>query len=283
MPGYWFPGLVRCYDVLHHAWENPRTERAIGLALLWIYLLTLLLAETARAGFFPDWAPKFSPIHFFAIELAFTLILGIEVLSLIFVLPTSLSSSMGKQFEILTLILLRNAFKVLSFLPEPVYIGMDNIMHLVEIAASGTAALVVFLCLGVYRRYNRRWPAKMSSDAIARYVASKKLVAMFLLGTFIGIGVYDIWLTFTGHEVHFFETIYTVLIFADIAMVLIAQRFMPCYYAVFRNSGFVVGTLLMRLSLSAPPLLCCATAVFAALYVLGLNFGANYFGPQPED
>lgn len=283
MPGAWFPGLVRLYDILHHIWENPRTERAIGLGLLWIYLFTLVFAEGSRLGIFPDWVPKFSPIHFFAIELAFTLILGIEVISLIFVLPTSLSSSMGKQFEILTLILLRNAFKVLSFLPEPVYIGMDNFMHLVEIAASGTAALIVFLCLGVYRRYNRRWHAKMTTEAIARYVSSKKLVAMFLLATFIGIGGYDIWLTFTGHEVHFFETIYTVLIFADIAMVLIAQRYMPCYYAVFRNSGFVVGTLLMRLSLSAPPLLCCATSVFAAFFVLGLNFGANYFAPQAED
>lgn len=66
-------------------------------------------------------------------------------------------------------------------------------------------------------------------------------------------------------------------------MVLIAQRYMPCYYAVFRNSGFVAGTLLMRLSLSAPPLLCSATAVFAAFFVLGLNFGANYFAPQAED
>ena len=46
---------------------------------------------------------------------------------------------------------------------------------------------------------------------------------------------------------------------------------------------FVAGTLLMRLSLSAPPLLCSATAVFAAFFVLGLNFGANYFAPQAED
>ena len=38
-------------------------------------------------------------------------------------------------------------------------------------------------------------------------------------------------------DMRFFETIYTVLIFADIALVLISQRYMPSFHAVFRNSG----------------------------------------------
>lgn len=283
MPGAWFPGLTNIYDSLHHLWSKPRTERVLGLALLWIYLLGLLAAELKRLGFYPLWLPQPLASHFYAIELAFTLILGIEVISLIFVLPTSLSRSMGKQFEILTLILLRNAFKELSQLPEPVYIGMDNIMQLVDIAVSGSAALIVFMCLGIFRRCHRRWPMMLDEDGLRRYVMSKKLVSLVLLGIFIYVGCRDIWLAFLGIDCQFFETIYTILIFADIAMALIAQRYMPCYYAVFRNSGFVVGTLLMRLSLSAPHLLCSAIAVFAALFVLALNYGANLFGPLPED
>ena len=53
-------------------------------------------------------------------HLAFSLILVMELMSLIFVIPASLSISIGKQFEILTLILLRNAFKELTTLEEPV-------------------------------------------------------------------------------------------------------------------------------------------------------------------
>lgn len=283
MPGAWFPGLNNFYDALHHFWEKPRHQRALGLILLWIYLFALAAVELNRLGLYPQWLPTPLGSHFYAIELAFTLILGMEVISLIFVLPTSLSRSMGKQFEILTLILLRNAFKELSLLPEPVYIGMDNIMQLVEIAVSGSAALAVFVCLGIFRRYQRRWPLMLDEDGLRRYVLSKKLVSLVLLAIFAGVGCYHIWLSFLGVENHFFETIYTVLIFADIAMALIAQRYMACYYAVFRNSGFVVGTLLMRLSLSAPPLLCSAIAVFAALFVLALNFGANIFGPVVDD
>ena len=78
----------------------------------------------------------------------------------------------------------------------------------------------------------------------------------------------------------FFETIYTILIFADIALVLISQRFMPDLRAVFRNSGFVIGTLIMRLSLSAPWPWNIASSIFAAVFVLALTWATTYFGPS---
>ncbi len=215
--------------------------------------------------------------------MAFTLILAMEVISLIFVIPSSLSQSMGKQFEILTLILLRNAFKELAALQEPVHIGFDNIQSVVEIGVSAAGALCVFLCLGLYRRIARRQRFIQSPDMRMRYVMSKKLLALSLFVIFFSFGVYDLTMHLhTGKEQHFFETIYTVLIFADIAMVLIAQRYMPSYHAVFRNSGFVIGTLLMRLSLSAPPLWSPLIGLFAALFVLALTWGTNFFSPHLE-
>ena len=73
-----------------------------------------------------------------------------------------------------------------------------------------------------------------------------------------------------------------MLIFADIAMVLIAQRYMPAFHAVFRNSGFVIGTLLMRLALSATPLWSPAIGLFAAVFVLAVTWGTNYFTPLQQ-
>lgn len=287
MPGTLAPALCRLYDRLHHFWEGALTQRRLALYLLWIYLLILAAVEFQRQGVFPAWLPQPPHSHFWAIELAFTLILGMEVLSLIFVLPASLSRSMGKQLEILTLILLRNAFKELPQFGEPVEIGMGNLLQIGEIAASATAALCVFLCLGVYRHIQRHQHFIRSAEQRQRYILSKKLLALILFGIFVGIGAEHIWAALHGHPVPggsgFFETIYTVLIFADIGMVLIAQRYMPCYFAVFRNSGFVIGTLLMRLALSAPPFLCAALAVFAALYVLALTWGINSFSPAFEE
>lgn len=269
------------FDILHKFWESEKTERRIGFALLWLYLLALASVELKRIGLFPEGLPQPPSSHYYSIQLAFTLILALEVISLIFVLPSSLSKSMGKQLEILTLILLRNAFKELAIMPEPVYVDMDNLRQLIDIAVSGSGALVVFLCLGFYRHMvGKQQLFLRDQNMLKRYVLCKKLLSVCLLCIFGGIAVHDLPSFTEGMNVNFFETIYTVLIFADITMVLIAQRFMPSYYAVFRNSGYVIGTLMMRISLSAPPLLCSAIAVFAALYVLALTWGTNLFRPE---
>lgn len=274
--------IEKIFDNLHNFWERPATERAIGVALVWIYLGALVAVELKREGLYPEFLPQPPASHYYSIELAFTLILGLEVVGLIFVLPASLSKCMGKQMEILTLILLRNSFKELAALPEPVEISFQDMEPVIDIAASALGAVCVFLCLGVYRTLVKLKPKLKAGDLIDRYVKSKKFLALSLLLLFLCIAMRDLWLFFQDQKEEFFETIYTVLIFADIAMVLIAQRYTPSYYAVFRNSGYVIGTLMMRLSLSAPPLLCAGLAVFAALYVLGLTYGANAFTPESE-
>ena len=275
--------ITKLFDRLHHLWENSGTERSFGMALLWIYLLALLAVELKRMGLYPAWLPQPPASHYYSIQLAFTLILGLEVISLIFILPASLSRSIGKQLEILTLILLRNAFKELSVLPEPVSVDLDNLKQVINIAVSAAGALCVFVCLGYYRRLNMPRKFKRGQDLLTSYVQSKKLLALSLLAIFSALGINDIYDFIRGEDTDFFETIYTILIFADIAMVLIAQRYMPSYYAVFRNSGFVIGTLMMRLSLAAPPLISAAIAVFAALYVLALTWCANSFIPGGEE
>ncbi|MBQ3059844.1 MAG: hypothetical protein IJD16_05975 [Desulfovibrio sp.] len=275
--------VIDIFDWLHHAWEKPGNQRRMGLILLWIYLAMLTAVELKRLGFYPVWLPQPPSSHFYSIHLAFTLILGMELLSLIFIIPSSLSKSMGKQFEILTLILLRNAFKELASLPEPVQITFENIINVAHIGASAAGALSVFICLGFYRRLARRQRFIESPQMRMHYVLSKKILSLTLFVIFAGMAGQDIWnFIQTGQSQHFFENFYTVLIFADIAMVIIAQRYMPGYHAVFRNSSFVIGTLLMRLSLSSPPLISPLMGLAAALYVLGVAWATNRFSPNLE-
>ena len=275
--------LTDIFDWLQHSWGRAATQRRVALLILWVYLLALLGVELNRQGMLPAWLASVAPIsHFYAIHLAFTLILVLEVMSLIFIIPSSLSQSMGKQFEILTLILLRNAFKELAHLPEPVSVAGD-MTPVLYIAISGTGALLVYLCLGLYKRSARRHMHFIQSpDMRMRYVMSKKLLALALFIIFMSTGLRDLFHFVTGRgDRNFFETLYTVLIFSDITMVLIAQRYMPAFHAVFRNSGFVIGTLLMRLALSASPLWSPVIGLFAAIFVLGLTWGTNYFTPPP--
>ena len=112
--------ITDAFDWVQHSWERAATQRRVAFFILWVYLLALLGVELNRHGILPPWLATVSPRnHFYAIHLAFTLILVLEVMGLILVIPSSLSQSMGKQFEILTLILLRNAFKELAHLPPP--------------------------------------------------------------------------------------------------------------------------------------------------------------------
>ena len=130
---------------------------------------------------------------------------------------------MGKQFEILTLILLRNAFKELAHLPEPVSV-VNDLMPVLNIAVCGAGALAVYLCLGLYKRIARQHLHFIATaDLRMRYVMSKKMLALALFCIFLVTGIRDFVLFVQkGEEHNFFETLYTVLIFADIAMVLIA-------------------------------------------------------------
>ncbi len=270
--------LTNIFDCIHQFWEHPRTQKILAVLILLTYLLALAGIEANREGLLPEWMARLTPTsHFQAIQLAFTLILGMELMELILSISGSLSKSLGKQFEVMALILLRDAFKQLSHLPEPV--SITDPQPLLLIASSGAGALIIFICLGFYHRL--RAHQNYISDPLEqmRYVMSKKLMALGLVLLFAGIALRDAVIFFhSGEDSAFFETIYTVLIFADIALVLISQRFMPSFHAVFRNSAFVIGTLLMRLSLSTPWPWNFAASIFAALYVLGVTWATTCFG-----
>ena len=273
--------FVVFFDAMAHTWEKRETQRTFGLLLFLIYLMALSAIGLNNAGWYPDILlnnlPNPPRSHFASIHLAFTLILIMELVSLIFIIPSSISTSIAKQFEILTLILLRNAFKELTALEEPVRISIHNIDSLTTIVASAIGAVAVFLCLGIYRRIASHRHLIINPEERRHYITAKKVIAFVLLVLFIIVGIEDLLADETTLSKNFFETIYTILIFADIAVVLVSQCFMTGYYAVFRNSGFVMGTLLMRLSLSAPPLWSPAIGLVAALFVILLTWETNRY------
>lgn len=276
--------LTNLFDLLDHYWEHPRTQRRVALALIFAFIGGIIAIELNRRGLLaglPVELTRFVPSnHFQAVNFAFTMLLVLEVMSLILVLSCSLSRSVGKQFEILALILLRNSFKELSHMHEPITLSLD-FQPVLHIIVSASAALVIFLCLGLYYKVQR--PQGYITSAMDRmhYVMAKKILALGLFLAFIGIALWDGWMfATTGQSFDFFETIYTVLIFADILMVLVAQTFMPSFHAVFRNSGYVIATLLMRIALGAPPFWDAAVGIVSALFALALTWAIRVFPPS---
>jgi len=280
-----YNGVTYVFDPLHHFWEKDSTQRAVGGVLVFVFIAALVIIELKRNSLISGPMAELVPTsHYMAINLAFTLVLILEVVSLIFTLPCSISKSVGKQFEILALILLRSAFKGLADFPEPLTL-LGHEKELMVILADGGGAVIIFALLGVYTLLRLRMEeTRMSGPTLFRFVAAKKLVALIILAIFIGMGIENGLRFASGHIPHdFFQKFYTVLIFSDIMLVLIAQRFLPEFRAVFRNSGFALATLLIRVALTAPPyynvLIGMGSAFFACVLTLVYN---TFYSNKPR-
>ncbi|MEW5774291.1 MAG: hypothetical protein AB1916_12295 [Thermodesulfobacteriota bacterium] len=273
-----FEAATHLFDPLHSFWEHRRTQQAVAGLLVAVFLLSLAGIELNRHGLLPAPLAALTPYnHFHSVSLAFSLVLTLEVVGLIFTLPCSVAKSVGKQFEILALIMLRNAFKELVELSEPVALG-GHVDVVLRIGVEAAGALAVFVILGVYYRLQRHKEEIRSPVALYRYVATKKLIALAMLGLFAGLGAFNAWQKLHhAPMVDFFPALYTLLIFADILLVLVSQVFLPSFRAVFRNSGFAVSTLLIRLALTAPPMLGAAVGVGAAGFAVCLTLAYNAF------
>lgn len=271
---------VHGLDTIKAFWHREITHQMVAKFLIIIFLTTLVVIEFNRHGMLPARLAKHvSHSHYTAIYIAFVLLLYMEIISMIFTLPHSMSQALGKQFEILALIFLRNAFKQLSDLPEPVSLfhHEDVVYH---ILIFGFGALAIFGLLGCYRIMQAKLDkTTVSGPSLNRFIAAKKMVAFCMFFVFIGMGMYDFFLKsqgLTGFDL--FKSFYTVLIFSDILMVLLAQGILPEFHAVFRNSGYALATLLMRLSLTTSVAYqSVAIGIFSVVFALLLTIIYNQF------
>lgn len=276
---------AQIFDFFHDFWESEKTQKVVSSMLVIIFAVALALIEMNRHKLLPEPLESMLPTSsYLAINLAFSLVLILEVISLILTLPASMSRALGKQFEILALILLRNSFKSLSVLPEPISLDgqMDVLWH---ILAYGSGAIIIFGLLGIYLRVLRKLDETIKpGPSLNRFICAKKIVSLGMLLLFGMMGGWNIWLHISGGTgFHFFQYFYTLLIFSDVLMVLIAQAFLPQFQAIFRNSGYALCTLLIRLSLTAPIYIDVITAIFAIGLAIILTLIYNQFYIPKQD
>jgi hypothetical protein len=272
------------FDRLEAGWQSAAARRLVADSLVGIFLVALVAIELARRGVLPGALVHVVPTnHFYAVEIAFYLLLAYEVVGLVFAIARSVANAAGKQFEIFSLILLRQSFEAFGQLPEPLTWHEVSPTAL-QMLCDSAGALGIFVVLGFYYRLQRHRP--LSSDTRDRdsFIAAKKLIALVLLVVFAVLGTRAAMGQVLFRERHrFFETLYTILIFADILVVLLSSRYSSTYRVVFRNSGVAVSTVLLRLALSAPPAVNALLGLGAALFAVGLTLAYNGFGAaRPE-
>ncbi len=146
---------------------------------------------------------------------------------------------------------------------------------LYRMLADGFGALVVFVLLGFYYAAQRHLPFSLDPGETRRFVAMKKALALVLVAVFTA----NAGRALLSESPEFFESFYTVLVFADVLIVLLSLRYSPSYAVVFRNSGLAVATVLLRLALSAPAFANAALGVAAAAFALGLTLAYHRVAP----
>lgn len=260
--------IANIYDPIEEYWEGPSNQRVIGTIIVFTFLISLGLIHLNINGLLPQSiSPYIGMKHYSAIEVAFVVLLSVEVISLIFSLPKSLARSVQKQFEIISLILLRNAFKEFSNFSEPIdwANSYDTIFH---ILSDSISAILVFLGIYLIRRVRVHRTITSSGNSQKRFLDTKKVISVLLMFAFSYLAIQDAYLFATHSETFkFFPAFYNVLIYTDILMILVSLRYSYRYRVLFRNSGFALATVLLRLSLSAPVYYNAIIAVFSVLFV----------------
>jgi hypothetical protein len=270
--------LANFYNIVEHYWHGDKNHRILGSLIVVVFLLSLGLIFMNRMGWIQGELASYVPTHYFsAIVNAFWVLLLFEIFSLIFVLPGSVSSSMLKQFEIFSLILLRDVFKSIQNFPEP--IAIENISaSLLPMALDAFGALLVFIGIYHIRKLQLHKSITSSQKKQNQFIEIKKVLSLFLIFIFIGIAVYDAYLFFTKDPVfQMFTLFYTVMIFFDIIILLISLRYNLSFEILFRYSGFTIATIMLRLSLSAPAIYKAGIGVTAILFVFFLTMYYSKF------
>jgi hypothetical protein len=297
--------ILQFLDRLAELILSPAARKAVEHALvqlaLGLFLLHLLLFLVHEAGWLPFPMPESlfgHPLH--VLYTPFSAILVAEVYLLVYHLPSSFARSMGKQLEIVSLIEIRSVFRDLSALQETDTAGIvwpwndPFFPHIVGAVLLG-GSLVAF-----YRILPRRL-ARMEDQDLARFIRFKRHLAAMLGVALAGIALWSFghWcLDMASHarglatvpmdpNAIFYQDFFTVLIFVDVILLVTSLRYLSDYGLILRNSGFVVATIILRLSFGMEAWGAVAHEVLAALLALtllllqaGLQSGHRRFGPE---
>ena len=210
-----------------------------------------------------------------ALYTPFSFILVYEAFLLIYYIPRSFTTAVGKQYQIMSLIVIRKIFKDIPLVDlNANWIENSNNQQLIF---DLVGVLIIFFLIYLFKITKERLPIKPVSDKLDRFIASKKLVSIVLLPTLFAICIMSFVNWFSGVFIEetfdenlnnlFFNEFFTILILADVFILLLSFQYTERYSQLIRNTGFIISTILLRLSFSVSGL----TSIL--LIISGIIFG----------
>jgi len=225
-----------------------------------------------------------------AIYTPFSFLLIYEVYLLIYYLPKSFTVYITKQYEIITLIIIRKLFKDLSALE--LTSDWFEIKGDLQFTYDILASLLLFYLIFQFQKQGKRKQVDLRAiqASIKKFIHTKRLIAIILVPIFFIMASYTLiyWSTgvsFSANEIPsfqsinnlFFDQFFTVLILVDVVLLLISFFYTDQFHKIIRNSGFVISTILIRMSFGVSGLISTILIVLAVLFGLAILIIHNQY------
>jgi hypothetical protein len=276
--------LNKTYQIFLSEFAKRRIEKAILYVALFGFFIHLILIYLSKFGVVNlslESELFNNPIS--AIYTPFSFILVYEVYLLIHYLPKSFTTYITKQYEIITLIIIRKLFKDLSALE----LSSDwfEIKGDLQFTYDILASVILFYLIFQFQKQGMQKSTQQEENKlkIERFISRKKIIAVTLVPIFITMALVTLlnWISdvsLASNDLPSFETInnlffdefFTLLILVDVVLLLISFFYTDKFHKIIRNSGFVVSTILIRMSFGVSGLISTILIVVAVLFGLAI-------------
>ena len=272
------------FDKLLSDKTRTKTEKVIlNIALLsfFIHLAFIYLSKLDIINFTSSSELLNNPIS--AIYTPFSFILIYEVYLLIYYLPKSFTTYITKQYQIITLIIIRKLFKDLSALE--LTSDWFEIKGDLQFTYDLIASLLLFFLIYLFQKQGKQKIKQQINlqPVIEKFVQKKRLIAVILVPLFFFMALNTLIKWSTGITISssefpslesinnlFFDQFFTVLILVDVVLLLISFFYTDQFHKIIRNSGFIISTILIRMSFGVSGLINTILILVAVLFGLAI-------------
>lgn len=252
------------FDLTFEKIFSDENQKRIERATLWLsiigFIIHLILIYSKKFNLFhTPFEARLLEDPISAIYTPFSIILVYEIYLLIVFLPRSFTTAVSKQFEIISLIIIRRIF---GDIPK-----IELNVNWFEFAANRqliydlAGVLILYFLIYLFNQRREKLPKKALNERLKRFVSSKRAVSLVLLPVLIFTSIYSatswfIELFFNTQNFSelkdinavFYNEFFTILILADVFILLLSFQYTERYSQLIRNTGFVICTILIRLS-----------------------------------
>ena len=189
-----------------------------------------------------------------ALYTPFSFILVYEAFLLIYYLPSSFTVSVVKGYEIISLVLIRKIFKDVPMvdLSNDFLSNQANIQFIYDLVGF----VIVFFLIYLFKTTAGKPKTPKIDNKLKKFISQKKIISILLVPVLLilaCLSFYD-WVNslYAGSQTNidflFFVDFFTILILVDVLLLLISFRYTERYSQLIRNTGFIISTIMLRLS-----------------------------------